>query len=243
MTTNRTTITTKMQADYDAIAAAFSLSRKDMRWSEIDELVTRIKPKSAVLDVGCGMGRLYASLKDKSVDYLGVDVSAGQIAQAKAAYPEGTFVQGLMTDLPCADASQDAVVMIASLHHLLRREDRQKALAEAKRVLRPGGLLYVTVMNLWPRKYWTLFFDKKAGLKTLSEVERGFVRFADLFLPWTWKVNQPVHRYYHAFTQRELRKLAVCAGLDVESVVYSKNGHRSHRFAAKNLVLVARKNV
>jgi ubiquinone/menaquinone biosynthesis C-methylase UbiE len=232
-----------MQADYDAIAAAFSLSRKDMRWPEIDAMVSRVKPGSSVLDVGCGMGRLYGMLKDKSVDYLGVDVSEQQIIQAKKAHPDGAFAQGLLTALPCADSSQDVVFLIASLHHVLSDQDRVKAVDEIVRVLRPGGMAFVTVMNLWPRKYWSLFFQKEAGLRTLTEDEHNQIRFKDVFLPWTWKVAQPVYRYYHAFTKRELGRLFRRHNLSIESVSYIKDGRHSHMFAAKNLVLIARKIV
>lgn len=243
MTTNRTSITSKMQADYDAIAAAFSLSRKDMRWPEIDAMVSRVKPGSSVLDVGCGMGRLYGMLKERGIDYLGVDVSEQQIVQAKKVHPDGAFAQGLLTALPCADSSQDFVFLVASLHHILSVQDRAKAVDEVARVLRPGGTVFVTVMNLWPRKYWPLFFQKEEGLATLSDDEQSLIRFADVFLPWTWKVAKPVYRYYHAFTKRELRRLFRRTELKLESVAYIKDGQHSRMFAAKNLVLIAKKIV
>ncbi|MBI4122328.1 MAG: methyltransferase domain-containing protein [Parcubacteria group bacterium] len=232
---NHSLLEGKMQADYDAVAAAFSQSRREMRWPEVDALVAEVKPGGRVLDLGCGTGRLYGFLQEKDVQYLGLDISPQQIAQAKQVYPAGSFIVSSMTDLPVADASQDVVFMIASLHHLLTPANRAQAVQEAWRVLHPGGRVFVTVMNLWPRKYWSLFFHKSAGLATLTPEERRQIKFKDVFLPWTWKLNagQRVYRYYHAFTKGELRRLFARAGFTIDQVGNT----------GKNLVLKASKNV
>jgi SAM-dependent methyltransferase len=230
-----------MQADYDAIAPAFAASRRDMHWPELDAMVASIEPHSRVLDAGCGMGRLYNQLKAKEVSYLGVDVSAEQIRVAKQEQPDGQFVQGTMTDLPAGKGSQDAVFMVASLHHLLTPADRLSSLQEAYRVLVPGGKLFITVMGLWQPKFWRLFFSKQEGLASMQADERKLIRFADVFLPWQWRTEKTVYRYYHAFRIGELRRLCEQAGFTVQTSEYVRDGKRVRPWQAKNLVVIAQK--
>jgi demethylmenaquinone methyltransferase/2-methoxy-6-polyprenyl-1,4-benzoquinol methylase len=64
----------------------------------------------------------------------GVDPSAGMMAQARLG--EVALLQGCAEDLPCGDASVDVVSMGYALRHL---SDLDRALAEFRRVLRPGG--------------------------------------------------------------------------------------------------------
>lgn len=233
----------KMQADYDAIAKPFSESRQDMHWSELDEMVARVKPGSKVLDIGCGTGRLCAQLASKNVQYTGVDISQEQLNQAEQTCPTGEFWHATMTRLPFEDQSTDYVFMIASLHHVIGKDERKKAAAEAIRVLKPGGTLFVTVMGLWQKKYWPLFINKKKGLQTLPLHERGKVKAKDIFLPWSWQSEQTIYRYYHAFTKRELHNLFDQAPLSVYRSEYSKDGRKSAPWKAKNIVLQGQKMV
>lgn len=241
MTKNPTANTAKMQADYDAIAPAFAASRRDMHWPELDAMVESVKEHSRVLDAGCGMGRLYTQLMGKNVQYLGIDISEQQVRFAKQEHPDGIFVQGSMTDLKAGKASQDVVFMVASLHHLLTPAERLAALEEAYRVLVPGGKLFITVMGLWQRKFWRLFFSKQAGLSSMTQDDRRLIRFRDVFLPWQWRSEKTVHRYYHAFRSRELARLCVKAGFRVTKLEYTRDGKRVWPWQAKNLVVVAQK--
>ena len=99
-----------------------------------------------VLDVGCGTGTfaiaLAAARADAEVAGVDGDREALALAAAKPGASGVAWSPGLATALPGDDASVDAVVMSLLLHHLTP-EAKRDALAEAARVLRPGGRLHV----------------------------------------------------------------------------------------------------
>lgn len=89
-----------------------------------------------VVDVGCGPGNVYASLGGCPRFLIGVDVSRGALEMARE-----IGYTPLLADaqaLPLASGFADLVVVNATLHHC---DDMAQALAEAARLVRPGGLL------------------------------------------------------------------------------------------------------
>jgi SAM-dependent methyltransferase len=101
----------------------------------------------ALLDIGTGTGRLLELIALRTDHALGVDMSRDMLALARARLAERGLAdraavrQADMYRLPFADRSFDAVALQMVLHYA---EDPAAALAEAARVLRPGGLLVVT---------------------------------------------------------------------------------------------------
>lgn len=240
MTAKHNSMQAKMQADYDAIAQAFAESRSGMHWAELDEMISRVPKDSKVLDIGCGTGRLCRQLQ--GVEYTGTEISEGQIKKAREYCPEGNFLQAEMTDLPFEDNSFDAVFMVASLHHLLKA-DQKKALKEAVRVLKTGGILNITVKAFWQFRYLNLFLNKKEGLNTLGEDLKKEIEWSDIFWPWKWKTETTVFRFYHAFRKGELKALLRDLPLKIIELNYYKNGQVIPFYKAKNLVLTAQKVV
>jgi SAM-dependent methyltransferase len=101
----------------------------------LDELLGDVRGL-AVLDVGCGGGWLVRRMADAGADAIGVDPAAGALADASR------YVAGRAQALPFDDGRFDVVVLFNSLHHV-PEESLDRALAEAARVLRAGGRLYV----------------------------------------------------------------------------------------------------
>jgi ubiquinone/menaquinone biosynthesis C-methylase UbiE len=95
---------------------------------------------SAVLDVGCGTGRLLEKAGGlwPTARLLGVDPAPGMIEVARRRIPQATIEVAGAEALPLPDASVDLVLTCVSLHHW---KDRGQGLREAARVLRPGGQL------------------------------------------------------------------------------------------------------
>ncbi|MFL6074731.1 MAG: class I SAM-dependent methyltransferase [Mycobacteriales bacterium] len=106
--------------------------------AEVERLLGRpLRVREVVLDVGCGTGWLAAGLRGAApwATVIGVDLSAGMVGRARAAgaWP---LLRGDAQRLPVATASVDVVTCRGVLHHL---PDVPAALAEWRRVLRPGG--------------------------------------------------------------------------------------------------------
>ena len=146
-------------------------------------------PDSWILDVGCGDGRLAAVLPQYRWCGVEPDPALREAARARGV----RVLPGSAEELPFPDRAFDAVCLFDVLEHL---EDDRAALAEARRVLKPGGLLFVSVPlhpGLWSvhdvacghfRRY------KPGDLEALA-VSCGFGvvekrHFVSLFLPLAW---------------------------------------------------------
>jgi ubiquinone/menaquinone biosynthesis C-methylase UbiE len=95
-----------------------------------------------LVDVGSGTGTFAIALASQRPDatVIGVDGDPEilAIARGKPGAAAVEWLQGLAGELPLADASADVVTMSLVLHHLLPGQKRE-AMAEVRRVLRPGG--------------------------------------------------------------------------------------------------------
>ncbi len=222
----------KTTRDYNLISEPYARTRL-FPSDDIRALADYLQPGEKVLDIGCGTGRLWAALKDKQVDYLGVDSSIEEIKIAKRDYPEGNFQIADALNLPLADNSFDKVYSIAVLHHLPSKEYRLQFLREAKRVLKPAGKLTLRVWDIFKDSQNRRRLLKYSLLKLIGKSE---LDFKDLFIPWKDSSGKVlVERYLHSFTKKELKDLAERAGFRIEKCWQA--GEANHA----NIYLIAQK--
>lgn len=97
-----------------------------------------------VVDVGCGPGGMVRAMTEAGARVTGVECQRVQVEKARATPAAGDedYLEGVGEDLPLPDGDADVVTFFQSLHHVPAARMRD-ALAEAARVLRPGGLVFV----------------------------------------------------------------------------------------------------
>jgi SAM-dependent methyltransferase len=109
------------------------------------------------LDIACGPGLVTQAAAARGAAATGYDFSAAMLREARAAYPDLAFDQGDAEALPYADGAFDAVVSNFGMHHFPHPD---RAAAEARRALRPGG---VFAFSSWAEPArniaWRLLFD------------------------------------------------------------------------------------
>ncbi len=103
-----------------------------------------VGPKASVLEIGCGAGAFLLPIAKTGASVTGIDISAGHLAVARQAIPNGRFSAGDAVSLPFADAAFDIVIGGACFLYLDSRRDAEAALSEAIRVMKPGGRGVVT---------------------------------------------------------------------------------------------------
>jgi SAM-dependent methyltransferase len=118
------------------------------------EIVLRRLPAAPALvaDIGGGPGRyaLWLASLGYQVEHRDLMPLHVQQLEADAASLGGVNATlGDARDLDLADASVDAVLLLGPLYHLRARPDRVRALAEARRVVRPGGPVFAAAISRW----------------------------------------------------------------------------------------------
>jgi ubiquinone/menaquinone biosynthesis C-methylase UbiE len=102
---------------------------------------------AAVLDIGCGTGRLLRRMGARwpAAHLAGVDVAEGMVAEARRQTPGAAIFLAPAERLPLMADAVDLVTSTTSFHHW---SDRAQGIREAWRVLRPGGLFILADMSL-----------------------------------------------------------------------------------------------
>jgi len=168
-----------------------------------DMVLATMKETSRILDVGCGGGQLAIEIARARPDLevTGVDLSSSQLRRAKfrsaAAGARVDFIQASALDLPLPDASFDLVYSVDCLKHW---PEKGRGLRECARLLRPGGMLFITEVNrdCTLRQGWNLVSKWRVPLP----LRPFFVLPFFLFAAW------------RSLTVTEARTLAAPLGLE-----------------------------
>jgi len=197
-----------MVAGYDEQMRVSPLAAADVAFCE------RVFPTPGKLvDLGCGTGRLCVHFAARGYDCVGVDLSDEMLAKARENEPRVSWVKGNLvelTELPAASFDY-AACLFSTLGMVRGADNRAKVVANAFRLLKPGGRFVLHAHNRyfgglgWQRvlgqRWKTLLGGANAGDITMSQAYGG----APLTL--------------HHFTQREATALLEDAGFVVREVL------------------------
>ena len=139
-----------------------------------------------ILDIGAGTGRYSVALAEEGFDVTAVELVKYNLGILKQKNSSVKAMQGNALNLKkLADNSFDVTLLFGPMYHLFGFEDKQKALLEAKRVTKPGGIILVAYcMNEY--SVITYAFKERHALECM---EQG--RFSDTFQT----LSLPEHLY------------------------------------------------
>jgi demethylmenaquinone methyltransferase/2-methoxy-6-polyprenyl-1,4-benzoquinol methylase len=162
---------------YDILNDLLSLGQTK-RWRKKVSKIIAPKPGERILDIAAGTGTSSAALARSGAEVIAVDFSRGMIETGKRLHPDLTFVFGDALALPFNDDEFD----IATISFGLRNtHDTSKALAEALRVTRPGGRIYVVEFSHpTSRLFRTIYF--KYLLRALPPIAKRFSSNPDAYI-------------------------------------------------------------
>jgi SAM-dependent methyltransferase len=188
--------------DYDSFAEAYAAANENNLLNAYYERPAMLALAGDVagrriLDAGCGSGPLFAALRDRGAVVTGFDKSARMVELARRRLGDNADLQvaELGSPLPFDDDTFDDVTASLVLHYL---QDWGPALAELRRVLKPGGRLIVSVDH----PFVTFLTHREAGREpdyfaTYNWVDEWTVGGQTaLFSFW----GRPLHAMTDAFT-------------------------------------------
>ena len=159
-----------------------------------------------VLDIGCGPGVMVENLTGRGFEVFGVDISSEMIRQAKERYgnlKNCHFSVQKVEDLNFPDSYFDVIICMGVVEYI---EDDEAAISRMARILKPNGVLIVTLPNrLSPYRLWARIVLNR--------------RILDLIKRFIMRKEAPtlIHREYR---EREYGRLLTARGFNVLDVVY-----------------------
>ena len=182
---------------YEIISEHFSNTRV-YTWKWVDKFIYSLSFGSSILDLGCGNGR---NMNYKKYNFVGIDNCNGflKICREKNL----NVINANMTNIPIKSELFDAVICIASFHHLSTICSRIKCLNEMKRLIKYNGIIMISV--------WSI----EQPLKT----KKNFIKYGDTFVTYN-KFGKIYNRYYYIFELDEIKLLFKNVGLKIIKYFY-----------------------
>ncbi len=179
--------------------------------------------RGSLLNVGCAHGPDFLPFRE-NFELYGVDFSGEMLKLAQRYAAKFDFTATLLLAdaryLPFADSVFDWAISVATYHHIRGERERQAALDELRRVLKPNGEAFITVWNHWQPRFW------------LSGRE--------VAVPWRTK-DMTLERYYYLFSYHELEKLVKQAGFIVLKSFPESSYRFPLKFFSRNICLLVKK--
>lgn len=211
---------------WQRVATTYDAGFGNVTMQAVGALLDKIGTGAGIrlLDVACGPGYLAgAAIQRGDANVIGIDFSAAMIEIARSRYPTIDFEVGDAEALRFPDASFEAVVMNFGMLHLAQPD---RAIAEAYRVLRPGGHYAFTVWDAPPR---TVAFEivldavrrhghmavalpegppffrfSDFGESARSMMAAGFTKVESAIVPQFWKLQSGAE-LFHAMRHSAVR--------------------------------------
>ncbi|MGD8329537.1 MAG: class I SAM-dependent methyltransferase [Acidobacteriota bacterium] len=179
----------------------------------LDEL---LPADARIVEIGCGYGRVLEILWRHGCRELdGFDFAPAMVAAARARVPQARIARIAGPELPLHDGCADAVLLITVLTCVPGDDDQRAIVAEAERVLRPRGVLYIS--DLWLQ-------DDERNRARYGRGAPGFDTYGVFELP-----EGVVLRHHRRGWIDELTRGFSPIALD-EITVETMNGHRARGF-------------
>ena len=171
---------------YDLLNDILSLGQTK-RWRKKVTRVIDPKPGMRILDIAAGTGTSSAALAKSGASVIAMDFSKGMIETGKRLHPELTFVFGDALALPFPDAEFDITTISFGLRNT---HDTSKALAEARRVTKEGGSIYVVefshpTFSLFRTIYFKYLLRALPPIaKRFSSNPEAYIYLAESIMAW-----------------------------------------------------------
>lgn len=177
---------TNVKDIYESISKHFSNTRA-YTWNWVDNFIYSLTENSFILDVGCGNGR---NMMYNNYKFLGIDNCQGFIDICRQ--KNLNVLQANMMNIPLPNNTFDAIISIASFHHLSTTENRIKCLLELKRLIKKDGIILLSI--------WSINQPKKT--------RKNFTKYGDNLVSYN-KFGNIYYRYYYLFQIQEIKELFI----------------------------------
>ncbi len=215
-------------SQYDAFAADFARTRS-RPWQFLITFLQEcrdlglMKQYGLGIDIGCGNGQNSTLLSKNTLDSVGLDASWTLLRMGKHKYSH--LIHADLQMIPLRGETFDLGACVAVLHHVIGRETRQQAVAEIKRIMKPGGNLILTVWRRWQRRFWKFFLHEGFYNASLY-FPAGKKNFGDIDVGWRDSTSHALHsRLYHLFTRAEMGALLTT----FQILLFKLTGHKNSK--------------